>query len=67
MSRKKSNCFYIYILRRPDLPDPYPIWESQPFYVGKGKKERIHQHRIETKRFIEPGNRINILTSMFIP
>jgi hypothetical protein len=48
MSRKKRR-FYVYILRRPDKHDPFYIWLSCPFYVGKGSNGRVEEHRRKAK------------------
>lgn len=42
--------YYVYKLVRPDLPDPFHVWESQPFYIGKGCNNRIKHHRRKAKR-----------------
>jgi|WetSurMetagenome_2_1015567.scaffolds.fasta_scaffold132314_4 hypothetical protein len=41
---------YVYILRRPDLSDPFEPERGRPFYIGKGKKYRIGDCRREAKR-----------------
>lgn len=63
------NKYYIYGLLRPDYPDPFYVWQDQPFYFGKGKCKRIYYHRREAKKkIIEPGKKsikINIIHKLW--
>lgn len=47
---KDEKLFYVYVLRRMDIPDPFDKNKGQPFYVGKGKNKRCNDHRLEAKR-----------------
>lgn len=54
------NCFYVYDLLRQDLPDPFHVWEDQPFYIGKGCNGRLYQHRKESRSALNKSGRKNI-------
>jgi hypothetical protein len=56
MPKKNKRKFYVYILRRPDNHDPFYVWLSQPFYIGKGFDKRIIQHRDYTIKYLKSGN-----------
>ena len=50
--------FYVYILRRPDKIDPFDKRKACPFYVGKGREDRIRNHRWEATSFLRnPGRK----------
>ncbi len=54
----EKKIFYIYLLRRPDKPDPFNPDLACPFYVGKGKNGREDHHKYEAKyTFKKPGRK----------
>ena len=62
--------FYTYKLTRPDKKDPFDSELDQPFWIGKGKKDRIYSHRKEAKKcFKNPSLqrdiRINIIIKLW--
>ena len=61
------NEFYVYVYLDPLTPKNYEFngynFDFEPFYVGKGKNERLYSHINETKRYYESGynkERINL-------
>lgn len=49
---------YVYKLTRQDLPNPFKLWEDQPFYFGKGTGGRLNDHRYEAKTLLrKPGKK----------
>jgi len=37
--------YYVYFLRRPDLVDKFEPEKGQPFYIGRGRGNRVFTHR----------------------
>jgi hypothetical protein len=60
MSKKKKRRFYVYILRRPDWHDPYYVWKSKPFYVGKGSGGRANRHKVEALNYLNGSDVYNV-------
>lgn len=56
---EELNIFYVYILRRPDWHDPYYVWLSCPFYVGKGCGRRSKMHIWEAINYEKNGESRN--------
>ena len=56
---RKTNDYYVYILRRPD---------GQPFYVGKGINDRVFSHENEARHPNSPKSNIyklNVIRSIW--
>jgi hypothetical protein len=69
MATADLNCFYVYALLRPDLPDPFYVWLWQPFYFGKGCDWRMYRHRQEANKLLHKSGRkdikINIIHTLW--
>jgi hypothetical protein len=64
-----ENKFYVYILRIPELPDPFYTWRCLPFYIGKGSGKRVYNHKKEALRSLNKKGRksvkINIIHKLW--
>jgi hypothetical protein len=58
--------FYVYVLRRPDNHDPFYVWKSCPFYVGKGSGNRKDIHHQEVTKYLKNKSKITHKISTII-
>jgi hypothetical protein len=55
--KKRKTDYYVYFLRRPDKEDPLDPGKFQPFYIGKGVKDRKLMHRKQAKNTLTSLNK----------
>lgn len=67
----EENISYVYALLDPRIPGPFyysgELFHCEPFYIGKGKRNRVKTHTLRAKKGLQPhsdkANRIRSILS----